>query len=119
MFFLFCLVTSGVKPMLTAKEHFSPTKSITAIDHKVFESIMSGKRQSMSGFCFDETGVFVPMVKVHTSGSRESLTTSGKEKEKLMSRSPALFRKKKRNVAQSVSTFRTYVEEDRKSTEGR
>ena len=81
---------------------------------------MTGKRQSMSGFCFDDSGVFVPMVKLQTTGSRESLTSAGKEKEKQMSRSPALFRKKpKRNVAQSVSTFRTYVEEDRKSTEGR
>ena len=74
----------------------------------------------MSGFCFDDSGVFVPMVKLQSTGSRESLTSAGKEKEKQLSRSPALFRKKpKRNVTQSVSTFRTYVEDGRKSTEGR
>ena len=112
--------------MLTAKEHLartyaqnSPTKSITTIDHKVFEGIMTGKRQSMSGFRFDEAGVFLPMMRMQSTGSRESLTSVGKDKEKQLSKSPALFRKKKRNVAQSVSTFRTYVEEDRKSTEGR
>jgi hypothetical protein len=114
--------------MLTAKEHLartysqtSPTKPITAIDHKVFEGIMTGKRQSMSGFRFDECGVFLPTVRIQSSGtgSRESLTSVGKDKDKQLSKSPALFRKKKqRNVSQSVSTFRTYVEEDRKSTEG-
>ena len=73
----------------------------------------------MSGFRFDDAGVFVPMIKFQSSGSRESLTSVGKDKEKQMSRSPALFRKKKRSVAQSVPTFRAFVEEDRKSTEGK
>ena len=75
----------------------------------------------MSGFRFDECGVFLPTVRIQSSGtgSRESLTSVGKDKDKQLSKSPALFRKKKqRNVSQSVSTFRTYVEEDRKSTEG-
>ncbi|XP_028390915.1 regulator of G-protein signaling 12-like isoform X2 [Dendronephthya gigantea] len=117
-------IPSSVKPALTAKEHLakayaqnSPTKSITAIDHKVFEGIMTGKRQSMSGFRFDDTGVFVPVVKLQSSGSREALTVAGQDK---ISRSPALFRKTKRSVrsvTQSTSTFRTYLQEDKKNTE--
>lgn len=94
----------------------TPTKSITAIDHKVFEGIMTGKRQSMSGFRFDDRGVFVPMVKSQSSGSQESLTSVGKDRDKIP-RSPGLFRKKKRNV--TVSTFRTYIEEEKKNAEGR
>ena len=99
------LVPSTLKPPLTAREHLektyaqhTPTKSITAIDHKVFEGIMTGQRQSMSGFSFDDNGVFVPMVKLQSA----------------VSRSPALFRKKKRNVP----TFQAYVEEEKKSAEG-
>ena len=79
---------------------------------------MTGKRQSMSGFRFDDTGVFVPVVKLQSSGSREALTAAGQDK---ISRSPALFRKTKKNVrsvSQSTSTFRTYLPEDKKNTEG-
>lgn len=119
------LVASAiVNPLLSAKQHLAktyasqntPMKTITAIDHKVFEGIMTGKRQSMSGFYFDDCGVFGPIVQIAQAGSKESLVSLDKDK---MSRSPALFRKKKRNVPHSVSTFRTYVEEDRKSTEGK
>lgn len=98
--------------------HHTPSKAIVALDHKVFDGIMMGKRQSMSGFCFDELGVFVPMLKMQMNEKKDSsLYVNDKEKQHL-SRSPALFRKKKRNVGQTSSSFRTYVHEEKKNTEG-
>lgn len=82
------------------------------IEDSVFDAIMDGKRQSMTGFLFDENGVFVPVMK--PAGSNE-LVLSSKDKDQL-SRSPAFFRKKKQNV----STFKTFiVEDDKKGSEGK
>ena len=82
----------------------------------LFDDIMNGKRQSISGFSFDENGVFVPLIK--QAKSEESLLNS-KEKQHLL-RSPGFFRKKKTEVSPSISTFQSFVvEEEKKSVEGK